>query len=195
MTGIGGQGIQLASKILAQAASEEGKNVMHFGVYGGMIRGGPSDCTIVASTEELLAPPIIDEAWALIAMHPRSLAAVLPRIRAGGVVVTNSTLVAGGIPRSDCLVIDIPATRLAEEAGNIVGASLIAIGGFVEASGFVSAGSVVTAMKRLIPAHRQSLIEFNETCLELGREHLRRGAEVPAEAWAWSGVRGIVAAV
>lgn len=194
MTGIGGQGIQLASKILAQAASEEGKNVMHFGVYGGVIRGGTSDCTIVASTEELLAPPIIDEAWALVAMHPRSLGAVLPKVRPGGVVVANSTLVTQDIPRIDRFVIDIPATRLAEQAGNIVGASLIALGGFVAATGYVSAESVVAAMRRQIPAHRQTLIEFNATCLELGREHVRRNVEIPAQASAWGGVGGIAAA-
>jgi 2-oxoglutarate ferredoxin oxidoreductase subunit gamma len=195
MTGIGGQGIQLASKILAQAASEEGKNVMHFGVYGGVIRGGTSDCTIVASTEELLAPPIIDEAWALVAMHPRSLDLILPKIRQGGVVVANSTLVTQGISRDDCLVIDIPATRLAEQAGNLVGASLIALGGFVEATGFASAGAVLAAMNKQIPTHRRRLIEFNEKCLDLGREHVRANVEVAARARAWSSAQGIAATV
>ena len=50
ITGIGGQGIQLMAKVLAQAAHDEGRNVMLFGIYMGMMRGGPSDSTIRFST-------------------------------------------------------------------------------------------------------------------------------------------------
>ena len=42
ITGIGGQGIQLMAKVLAQAANRAGKQVMLFGIYGGMMRGGSS---------------------------------------------------------------------------------------------------------------------------------------------------------
>ncbi|MGH7859881.1 MAG: 2-oxoacid:acceptor oxidoreductase family protein, partial [Candidatus Binatia bacterium] len=182
MTGIGGQGIQLVSKILAQAASHEGRNVMHFGVYGGMIRGGPSDCTIVASTEEILAPPIVEEAWALIAMHPGSLPALVPKIRRGGLLLVNSTLVRGPLPRTGGPSIEVPATKIAEDAGRIVGASMVALGAFVEATGFVSTSSIVEAMRVSIPAHRQSLADFNRKCLALGESWVRDHSAVPPGA-------------
>lgn len=187
ITGIGGQGIQLVARTLAQAAANEGRNVMHFGVYGGMIRGGPSDCTIVASTEEILAPPIIDEAWALVAMHPASLEKLLEKIVPGGVVLVNSTLVLAPVPRSDLVVLQVPATRIAEEAGRIVGASMVALGAFVEATGFASMPAILDAMKSSIPPHRQGLLQFNESCLELGRRHVREKLSVPPAARAWSG--------
>ena len=47
MTGIGGQGIQLVAKLLAQAAIREEKQVMMFGLFMGTIRGGSSESTVV----------------------------------------------------------------------------------------------------------------------------------------------------
>ncbi len=186
ITGIGGQGVQLAAKILAQAASQEGRNVMLFGIYGGMIRGGPSDSTIVAAEGEMLAPPIVDEAWALLAFHPGALPRLLPKIRPGGVVLANSTLCLRPIPRSDVLVVEVPATRIAEEAGKIVGASMVALGAFLAATGFASPAALEEAMRMLIPPHRQSLLAFNETCVELGREYVRGRALASPEARAWA---------
>lgn len=185
ITGIGGQGIQLASKIVAQAASDEGRNVLHFGVYGGMIRGGPSDCTVVVADGEMLAPPIVEEAWALLAMHPGSVPALLRKVRPGGVVLRNSTLASGALGRPDVCLIDVPATRIAEAAGRIVGASMVALGAFVEATGFAAAESVRAAMRRAIPPHRRALLDFNDTCLELGRRHCREAVAADAALRAW----------
>jgi hypothetical protein len=40
MTGIGGQGIQLAAQVVARAAVLDGREAQRFGSYGGMMRGG-----------------------------------------------------------------------------------------------------------------------------------------------------------
>jgi 2-oxoglutarate ferredoxin oxidoreductase subunit gamma len=177
ITGIGGQGIQLAAKILAEAASREGKNVMLFGVYGGMIRGGPSDSTVVIATDEISSPPILDEAWAVVAMHPVSLPTLLPKIRRGGVVLANTTLVVRPIDRQDVTVVEVPAGRLAEEAGRIVGASFVALGAFVAATAVVSGDALIAAMRAQIPPHRKALLGFNEKCFELGRSWITDRAQ------------------
>ena len=52
-TGIGGQGIQLMAKVLAQAAAADGKHAMLFGVYGGAMRGMPSESTLVIGDEPI----------------------------------------------------------------------------------------------------------------------------------------------
>src|ERR1700736_2931761 len=59
MTGIGGQGVQLAAKTLATAAMREGREVLVFGIYGGSMRGGNTDATVVVGTGPLRAPPVI----------------------------------------------------------------------------------------------------------------------------------------
>src|SRR5258708_38850355 len=84
MTGIGGQGIQLVAKLLAQAAMREGKQVMMFGLFMGMIRGGSSESTVVIADREIVTPPIVPSAWALLAMPPEGLPALGPTAGPGG---------------------------------------------------------------------------------------------------------------
>src|SRR5947208_13485966 len=93
MIGIGGQGIQIVAKLLAQAAIREGRQVMMFGLFMGMIRGGSSESTVVIADREIVSPPIVPSAWAMLAMHPEGLAALGRKAEPGGVLVFNSSLV------------------------------------------------------------------------------------------------------
>ena len=71
LTGIGGQGIQLAAQVLAEAALEEGRDVQLFGAYGGMMRGGSTEATLVVSDGPVQAPPTVGSAWAALVLHHR----------------------------------------------------------------------------------------------------------------------------
>ena len=53
-TGIGGQGVQLAAKVLALAATRDDREVMSLGTYGGTMRGGKTDATGCASHQYLM---------------------------------------------------------------------------------------------------------------------------------------------
>jgi Pyruvate/2-oxoacid:ferredoxin oxidoreductase gamma subunit len=185
-TGIGGQGIQLMAKILAEAATQEGKHVMLFGVYGGMMRGGPSESTVVIGDAEIQAPPIIPHCWSILAMHPQGLDVLARKLRPGGLLFANQTLVQSA-PRDDVQVIGLPATRLAEQAGSIAGASMIALGAFVAASGVVGFDAVVAAMRAALPSHRRQRADENAQFLSLGAERMRaqaQAASAPAPAGA-----------
>ncbi len=47
-TGIGGQGIQLCAKVLANAAVADGRHVMLSSYFGGEMRGGRTEATVIA---------------------------------------------------------------------------------------------------------------------------------------------------
>ena len=83
-TGIGGQGIQLMAKVLADAAARAGCYAMLFGVYHGAMRGSPSDSTLVVGDTPIEAPPIVPACWSIVALHPRSLEPLLPKLRPDG---------------------------------------------------------------------------------------------------------------
>jgi Pyruvate/2-oxoacid:ferredoxin oxidoreductase gamma subunit len=172
ITGIGGQGIQLMAKVLAHAANRAAKQVMLFGIYGGMMRGGPSESTVVISDDEIQAPPIIPQTWSVVAMHPAGLPGLARKLRTGGVLCVNSTLVTQ-VPRDDVQVISIPATKLAEQAGNIMGAGMIALGAFCAATQLVDHDAVVQAMRDSLPPHRQHLADKNVQLLNQGAEFIR----------------------
>ena len=64
LTGVGGQGVQLASQVLGRAALAECREVMVLGTYGGTMRGGSTDSCVVAADEPIRTPPIVSRAWA-----------------------------------------------------------------------------------------------------------------------------------
>lgn len=173
-TGIGGQGIQLMAKVLAQAAATEGKHALLFGVYGGAMRGSPSESTLVIGDEEIQAPPIVSHCWSVVAMHPQSLATLAPKLRPDGRLFLNETLVAEN-PRPDVMSIAIPATRLAEQAGNLMGAAMIMLGAFVASTRLVAIDSLVAAMHASLPPHRQQLFEKNVQLLNQGANYIGAG--------------------
>src|SRR3954452_12374762 len=83
ITGIGGQGVQLCAQVLARAATLEHREVMYLGLYGGMMRGGNTDSTVVVADQAILAPPVVSRAWAAIAMHDDYWAPVEAKLRPG----------------------------------------------------------------------------------------------------------------
>ncbi len=166
-TGIGGQGIQLMAKILAETAVHEGRYAMLFGVYMGMMRGGASESTVVIGDRPIETPPIIPHCWGVVAMHPQGLGELAAKLRPGGLLFANETLVTQA-PRPDVRLLGVPATRLAEQAGNSAGAGMVLLGAFVAATGIVASERVVETMRAALPSHRQARADENAHLLALG---------------------------
>jgi len=185
MTGIGGQGIQLIAKLLAQAGMDEGRHVMMFGIFKGTIRGGSSESTVVIADREILAPPIVSHAWSVLAMHGEDLPPIAGKGRSGGVFLVNTSLVARPPVWEGARLIAIPATEIAKQMGNVMGAGMIALGAFVAATGIVQLVSLSRALDRVLPPHRRKQIDANRTCLERGAAYVAsEGAPEGIHAWA-----------
>ena len=64
---------------------------------------------------------------------------------------------------------ELPATEAAEATlGNIMLATMYALGAFVRASGVVKVESVVEALPEILPPYRQKLIEANGAAVRAG---------------------------
>ena len=166
-SGIGGQGVQLAAKTLAVAALHRGLEVMIFGSYGGLMRGGNTDATIVIGQEALHTPPIVDEAWGALMMHNYSWPIFKPKLRPGSFVLIDSSVFRGEIGH-DGPVLEIEASTLATEAGMSKAASMVALGAFVAATGIVTLDSLRTAAFEVLPPYRAQHAQTNVKALELG---------------------------
>lgn len=166
-TGIGGQGIQLMAKVLADAAARAGRYAMLFGVYHGAMRGSPSDSTLVLGDAPIEAPPIVPACWSVVALHPRSLPPLLRKLRPGGFLFADETLV-DTPPPDGASRIDVPATRIAERDGNRLGAGMVMLGALVGWTELVGLDEVVAAMRAALPPHRARMADANAALLEAG---------------------------
>jgi 2-oxoglutarate ferredoxin oxidoreductase subunit gamma len=167
MSGVGGQGIQLAAKTLAVAAMREGRRVLMFGTYGGAMRGGDTDATVVLGEDSLLTPPVIDEAWAALAMHPAGWARLIAKLRPGGVVLVNTSVFPGEVDYSGT-VLRLPATAMAADAGMPQAGAMVALGAFAAATGAVALETLRVVCEELLPPYRRQFAEANRSAIALG---------------------------
>lgn len=167
-TGIGGQGVQLAAKILALAATHDGREVMSLGTYGGTMRGGNTDATIVVADGPITSPPMVSHAWSAVIAHPRYFEPIRPKLRAGGLVVVDADLLDEPLPKTPADMLSISATTLAREADAPKAAALVLLGAFAGATGIVSADSLDKALAASLPSYRSQFLESNQRALETG---------------------------
>ncbi len=179
-TGIGGQGIQLAAQVLARAALSEGREVMLFGSYGGTMRNGPTDATLVVADAPVCAPPIVSRAWSAIAMHPAYFPQVAAKLRAEAVVVSNTSLFRQPIAGNRWRVHGVPATRLASECGSSLAGALVLVGAFASLTGLVTFEALIAGLEASLPERRRQHRELNERALRAGFTALPQGVE---SAW------------
>ncbi len=175
MTGIGGQGVQLGALVLATAATAEARDVMYFGIYGGMMRGGNTDSTVVIGDSPITTPPVVAHAWSAIAMHDEFWAPLEPRLRPDGVVLVNDSTFTHQV-EAPVTVHRVRATEIAAEVGNPLGGAMTMIGAYAALTEIVALDSLVDAMRSTIPSYRRQHIEANERALTAGWDTVRHGA-------------------
>jgi 2-oxoglutarate ferredoxin oxidoreductase subunit gamma len=138
MAGFGGQGMLLSGKLLAYAAMYQGLEVSWLPSYGPEMRGGTANVTVCIS-EKQVASPYIAQPRALLVMNQPSLEKFGPRVRPGGLIIINSSLVPIKSDRTDCTVLYVAANDLAVKVGTGRAANLVMLGAYVGVSGVVDA--------------------------------------------------------
>ncbi|RLW70811.1 MAG: 2-oxoacid:ferredoxin oxidoreductase subunit gamma [spirochete symbiont of Stewartia floridana] len=168
ISGFGGQGVLLAGKLLCVAAMRQGLHVSHIPSYGAEMRGGTANCSVVLSTESI-ASPVIEHPSIVIAFNGPSVTKFEPRIRAGGILLWNSSLVKNPPARENIQLIDIPATDISLEEGTERGANMVAIGGLLALKPFlVSKEAVINALDEVVSARNRRYNPQNERILQKG---------------------------
>lgn len=168
MTGIGGQGIQLAAQVLSRATIAEGREVQLFGSYGGMMRGGATEATVVVSDRVIESPPTVGTTWSAVLMHHDYSEPTLRRLRAGSVVLVNTTVFDAPLDRATMTVVDLPATDLAVEAGAIMLASMVMLGAYTAVTEIVTLDSLAEAVSASLPSYRSQHVAANVAALRAG---------------------------
>jgi Pyruvate/2-oxoacid:ferredoxin oxidoreductase gamma subunit len=169
VTGIGGQGVQLATQVLARAAMVEGREVLLFGSYGGMMRGGNTDTTLVIADGAIEAPPVVPSTWSAILMHHDYWDGVRRRLRPASVVFVNTSVFEHHERLDDAWrIVRVPATDIAVDVGNIIGSSLVMVGAYAAATGIVGLDAMAAGLEGALPPYRRQHLALSLDALRAG---------------------------
>ncbi len=174
IVGLGGLGALFAGRALAEAGMQRYKNVLYFPNYGPYMRLGDSECTVFLSDREITAHCTMNPE-AVIVMGAVPLAKFEPRMPAGSLMIVDSSVQPGKPERKDVKYVFIPATRIADDLGNKLGANFILLGAYIQATDAVTIGDVEKYLDvRMAGEKRKQARELNKAAL---REGARRMAE------------------
>lgn len=166
MAGFGGQGMLLSGKLLAYAAMSKGMEVSWLPSYGPEMRGGTANVTVCLS-DKPVGSPYIASPKALLVMNRPSLDKFAPKVKPGGLIVINSSLVDTQADRKDCTVIYIPANELAIQAGTARAANLVMLGAYVGWSGIVESELTIKMIEKEF-ARKAKFIPANVAAFKIG---------------------------
>ena len=163
LSGSGGQGIILASIILAEAAGIfEGYHVSQTQSYGPEARGGKCKAEVVVSSKQIDYPKAV-QLDMMLAMNQASCDTYYYNFKPNGLLLVDSGLVEQ-VPTSR--VVELPFTNIAREvAGKALFANIVALGVLAHLCPILSINSLESALAARVPKGTKKL---NTKALQAG---------------------------
>ena len=166
--GFGGQGMLLIGKFLAMACMLDGKHVSWLPSYGPEMRGGTANCSVTVS-DEPVGSPLVDMADCIVAMNRPSLDKFESKVKPGGILVINSSIIDRKAERDDIKVVYCDAQRIAEEIKNPKGANVAILGALMAAEPIVSDELMSEAIRIELGERKAKFLPGNMKALEAGK--------------------------
>ncbi|WP_224983070.1 2-oxoacid:acceptor oxidoreductase family protein [Geomonas agri] len=177
IAGFGGQGVLLAGNLLSYAAIDEGKNVSYFPAYGVEKRGGSATCTVVIA-DGAVGSPVVGQPSVLVVLNQASLERFGARVRPGGVLIVNSSLVdVSGLGRTDIKVVQVAMNDIATDLGDLRMVNMVALGAYAALTDAVKLPSLAAALSQALPERNHKFIPANVKAIETGAEAARAKKE------------------
>lgn len=167
--GFGGQGIISLGQIWVYCAMEEGKNVTFFPFYGAEKRGGIARAGVIVSDEEI-ASPLVTTPDSVLVMNMDSLPLCEGMLKAGGLMVINSSLVSEDPKRKDIRVHRIEAQGIAEGIGSAKIANMVALGAMAKLTGALELSTVEKILMKFFPEDKRNFVPMNVKAIQAGLE-------------------------
>ncbi len=179
----------LAGRLLAQTAMKAGKEVTYMPSYGAEVRGGTANCMVVMA-ERKIASPLVSKPDSLIAMNKASLNKFATRLKDGGLLVMNSSLIdpaaflpaaptrvgrRGGRQKQEAgeladtiEILKVPASELAVELDNPKAANMVALGAYLQRRGLFSADAAANCLGDVLARRYHQTLSVNTKALRRG---------------------------
>lgn len=167
--GFGGQGMLLIGKFLAMACMLDGKHVSWLPSYGPEMRGGTANCSVIVSDEEI-GSPLVDAPDVVVAMNAPSLDKFESKVRPGGLLVINSSIIERKSVRDDITVVYCDSMGIAEAVGNPKGANVAILGAMMAKCGITDVDKMTEAIRIELGERKAKFLEGNKKALLAGLE-------------------------
>jgi 2-oxoglutarate ferredoxin oxidoreductase subunit gamma len=167
----------------------EGKEVTCFPSYGAEMRGGTANSTVIVS-DEMIGSPVVTNPDVLIVMNEESLKRFQTRIKTGGLMIFDSSLIPSTALLPDIHAIGVPASEIAAsitESGpprkdsspstaSVRSANMVMFGVLIAETGILKEENAMRALETLTSAARKKTLEGNREAIRRGmhyREHTK----------------------
>jgi len=166
-SGFGGQGVLTLGQIIATIAMNKGKEVTWMPSYGPEMRGGTANCAVIISDSSIGSPQVLTEIDVLCALNMPSIDKFLPRVKPGGLVLYNSSIITEELSRTDVKSVAIDATNIAANMGNDRVQNMVLIAGFLKATDLFTKEDVRAALEDKFGG-KPELLALNMEAIEKG---------------------------
>jgi len=170
-SGYGGQGVLTLGEIVATIAMKKGKHVTWMPSYGPEMRGGTANCAVIVSDKLIGSPIVQSNIDILVAMNHASVFKFVPKIRPGGLVLVNSSIVTDKITNTDADILEIDATNIAGKLGDIRVANMVMLAGFLKKTKQFAMDDITAVLEeRFAGSRSKDLIPLNIQAIKAGME-------------------------
>jgi 2-oxoglutarate ferredoxin oxidoreductase subunit gamma len=167
MTGSGGQGVIMGTIILAEAAFDDGKQVVQCQAYGPEARGGSSKAETIISDEHIAYTKVILPDL-LLSLTQVSLDKYIGCLKQNAIVVVDEEITVPESVERDHKVYKLPILRGATEViKNHMSANIISVGVVNQIMDVCTQGSLEAAVLNHVPKGTE---ESNINALHYGQE-------------------------
>jgi 2-oxoisovalerate ferredoxin oxidoreductase beta subunit len=165
IAGFGGQGVMSAGVLLADCATKEGLHSTWLPSYGPEMRGGTANASVIVSSE-VIGSPVVNFPNVLITMNAPSLETFEPKVKPGGLILINASIIKKKVQRDDVRAVYVPATELAKEAGLIATSNVVILTVYLLITGIIS----IDTLKEIIPLSikKKNLTDVNLKAIQAG---------------------------
>ncbi len=169
IAGFGGQGVLSLGMTVAYAGMLEGKEISWMPSYGPEMRGGTANCIVIVS-DTPISSPIISTYDVVVATNQPSLEKFERTVRPGGMLLYDATSILTPPRRTGISVSGIPASEEASAMANNRIMNMILLGSLLAQRPVVSPGSVMDALKTVLPERYHHLLPLNEQAIRRGMQ-------------------------
>ena len=172
ISGVGGQGVILAGKILGRAAAiYDRKHAIQTQSYGAEARGSSAKSEVIISDEKINFP-MVRRCDILVAMSQSALKKHLKDLKEDGILLVDEDAVKEKMPKVRAEIFKVPATKIAENKfKSKIYANAVILGALTKTAGIVSKGAMEEAIADSVP---QKTKQNNLNAFKIGLEYFTK---------------------